>query len=70
MENIDDKLEVLAESVGAINERLIRVEETVSAIPQMANDVKTVKVAITDHSKHQYKLEARVANLETMPSRA
>ncbi|HEX7368259.1 MAG TPA: hypothetical protein VF261_01215 [Candidatus Saccharimonadales bacterium] len=69
LENIDDKLESLAEVVDSIHERLVNVEQKVEAIPQIVDNIKTIKAVQTDQGREIRHIE-RYLTTQGMPSRA
>ena len=69
LEDIQSKLQGLAESASVLARDMHEVKQTIAPIPQMASDIAAMKAALTDHSTQLADHENRLQTLE-MPSRA
>jgi hypothetical protein len=69
LEDIQDKLQSLAEAVSHMNQRLIKMDKSVDLIPEMAGNIKAIKLVARNHDMELKDHEQRIAKLE-MPTRA
>jgi hypothetical protein len=69
LEDINDKLEGLADSMTVMNERLTRVEQNVSRIETITNSIKPMQQVIAEHNTQLDTQDERLNALE-MPQRA
>ncbi|MGH7866364.1 MAG: hypothetical protein ACREP9_01760 [Candidatus Dormibacteraceae bacterium] len=64
LEDIDDKMQRLAEGVSLIQDDMRVVKKDVSEIPEMKDDIKAIKAAVTDHSGELRDHKVRITALE------
>jgi hypothetical protein len=64
LEDINSKLERLAEAMGAFRDDVTSLKGTAAPIPTIQRDVQTIKAVVTDQSKAVKALDHRVSALE------
>jgi len=69
LEDMQDKLQSLVESMSNMNQRLITMNRSIDLIPEMADDIKAIKAVMREHEGQLDNHEQRIAKLE-MPARA
>lgn len=68
LEDVQDKLQRLAESISNVHHDIQYLKTTTAKIPELADDVRVIKAAVTDQSRQYNEIDRRVANLETIAS--
>jgi len=64
LEDIDDKMQHLAEGMSLLQDGMKELKNKVSDIPEMKGDIKAIKAAVTDHSGTLKGHEVRITSLE------
>lgn len=62
LEDINDKLDHLAEGMSVLSDGIQEVRRVVADVPEIKDDIKAIKAAVTDQSRQLSKVEHQVAD--------
>ena len=64
LEDINEKLQRLAEGVFALVEDNREIKKVIADLPEMKDDIKAIKAAVTDQTRDLQRLDQQVDNHE------